>query len=78
MHLSLVHQVCTGYVFMRPPPRLRVLFYVALGIFLRRRRPPGLTRQRWAASHAGTGPSAIPVYYLPRDDFFMFPFIEEL
>jgi hypothetical protein len=30
---------------MRPPPRLRLLFYVAREIFLRRRRPPGLARR---------------------------------
>ena len=70
VHLSLVHQVCTGYDFMRPAPHLRLLFYVALGIFLRRRRP-GLARQGWAASHAGTGSSAIPVYYLPHVDFYV-------
>ena len=45
VYSTMVHEVCTTYVFMRPPPRLRLLFHDELEIFLRRRRPPRLARR---------------------------------
>ncbi len=45
-HVSLVHHIYTGYVCMRPPLRLWLLFYlcvyIARWILLRRRRPPAM------------------------------------
>jgi len=39
------YEVCAGYDFMPPPPRLLLFYHVDRGIFLRRRRPLRLAHQ---------------------------------
>jgi hypothetical protein len=64
LYVSLVYQVYTGCVFRLPPSPLWLLFYVARGIFLRRRRPPGLARQgRAAGAASGWGDGRVIVFF---------------
>jgi len=52
LHATVVRQVCAGYVFMPQLPRLLLLYHVEHGIFLRRRRTPGLALRGRAAQAA--------------------------
>ncbi len=67
-HARLAHQVCTGYVFMRPPPRLRFSF---LHCVLNTSAPPPV-------AGAGAGPQGLGGITMRFRELFLFIFYLKL